>query len=823
MAESNSNDGTPKSNATPAASPTRVEPSADMTIANSKPSTSPCAADLPPPKLAVGSRLDTYELVEKLGEGGMGAVWKARHVKLDKFVALKVLPMHVTQNPEAVRRFEREMRAVGKLEHPHVVRAMDAGEIGGLHFLVMEYVEGTDLSKYIQTRGPRSVADACAMLRHAALGLAAAHAQGLIHRDIKPSNLLLSKQGQVKVLDLGLARLLEDGAEPRQITHSGQVLGTPDFMAPEQWDDTHAVDHRADLYALGCTLCFLLIGRAPFGDDRHTTMGQKMKGHLLEPISRLRDLRDDIPAELDDLYARLMEKDPARRLISAEETATLLKTIAQSHSTKPSSNFASKPIANSIPPAMPPTLAAGPSATIPGVSDPGAAATMSWNGKEGTEIVDTGDDVTVHDAGGEATRTHFQLQPQAQPQSQARAATAAPPRRRNPLKLVAAGGAALFLVLLLGVIVIKIVNKDGTTTELRVPDGTSVEVLKDGKLLGKVDIEKGGPTKTPPTPPSPSTPPSVNASTLALAPFDAAAARAHQEAWARRIGAPVEFTNSIGMKFRLIPPGEFLMGMTPQEAATVAGQGDKDENIKNAAVISVPAHRVRMTQPYYLGTYEVTQEQYEKVVGVKPAFFSEDGVGKSYVKAEEMPLLPIEHVSYIDAAKFCIKLSELERRQPAYSSVDDVITVTDGNGYRLPTEAEWEWACRAGSTTAWSCGGQETSLAAVAWITDNADTRTHPVGRLKPNPFGLYDMHGNVWEHCQDWYDAEAYAKRGAGPTEDPRGPDSGAAHMIRGGGWPDYPVGCRSAFRRAIEPTFKNHHIGFRVLATIAKPRAGE
>ena len=193
------------------------------------------------------------------------------------------------------------------------------------------------------------------------------------------------------------------------------------------------------------------------------------------------------------------------------------------------------------------------------------------------------------------------------------------------------------------------------------------------------------------------------------------------------------------------------------------------------------------------------------------------------MKVDDAPQLPIESVSFIDAAKFCIKLSEMERREPAYSAVDDMITIAKGNGYRLPTEAEWEWACRAGSTTAWSCGGQDASLAAVAWLTDNSDTRTHPAGRLKPNPFGLHDMHGNVWEHCQDWYDAQAYTKRGAGPTEDPRGPDSGVAHMIRGGGWPDYPVGCRSAFRRAIEPTFMNHHIGFRVLATIAKPRAGE
>ncbi|MFO0868824.1 MAG: serine/threonine-protein kinase [Pirellulales bacterium] len=367
MTDSNSPHGAAQPNTSPAVSPTQVGQAQEVTLAASAtPPTSP-TADSPLPKLAAGSRLDTYELVEKLGEGGMGSVWKARHVKLDKFVALKVLPVHLTQDPEAVRRFEREMRAVGKLDHPHVVRAMDAGEVGGLHFLVMEYVEGTDLSKYVQARGPRSVADACVMLRHAALGLAAAHAQGLIHRDIKPSNLLLSKQGQVKVLDLGLARLLADGPEARQLTQSGQVLGTPDYMAPEQWDNTHTVDHRADLYALGCTLCFLLTGRAPFGDERHSTMGQKMKGHLLDPAPRLRELRPDIPPELDDLYTRLLEKEPTQRLITAEETATLLKQIAQRQTTKASLAATAPTVAHPASPAS-----------------AGSPATQAQTGAEGT-------------------------------------------------------------------------------------------------------------------------------------------------------------------------------------------------------------------------------------------------------------------------------------------------------------------------------------------------------------------------------------------------------------------------------------------------------
>ncbi|MFO0870352.1 MAG: serine/threonine-protein kinase [Pirellulales bacterium] len=462
MTDSNSTHGAAQPNTSPAVSPTQAGQAQEPTLgAPASPPASP-AADSPLPKLAVGSRLDTYELVEKLGEGGMGSVWKARHIKLDKYVALKVLPVHLTQDPEAVRRFEREMRAVGKLDDPHVVRAMDAGEVGALHYLVMEYVEGVDLSKHVKVRGPRSVADACVMVRHAALGLAAAHAQGLIHRDVKPSNLLLSKQGQVKVLDLGLARLLAEGPEARQLTQSGQVLGTPDFMAPEQWDDTHAVDHRADLYALGCTLCFLLTGRAPFGDDRHSTMGQKMKGHVLEAPPRLRDLRPEVPEELDELYAQLMVKEPAQRLASATEVASRLKDIAQRCPAKTTQGREADK-----------TAASGTAASDATAVGAAAAPTVTHAPENGT----------IATSGAPATQVEWRIQPRPK-------ASAPPPRRRNPLWLAAAGGAAALLVLL-GVIVIKIVNKDGTTTEVRVPEGASVEVLKDGKTVAKVDDTKG--------------------------------------------------------------------------------------------------------------------------------------------------------------------------------------------------------------------------------------------------------------------------------------------------------------------------------------------
>ncbi len=192
----------------------------------------------PPPatsvSIGIGSQLGPYLLLNKLGEGGMGAVYKARHAKLGKLVALKILPQHVMSRPDALQRFEREMRAVGTLSHPNVVQAFDAGEFSGIHYLSMEYVEGQDVQALVTAKGPLSVVNACKVIKQAAQGLGAAHKLKLVHRDIKPSNLFVTKDGgQIKILDMGLA-LLSTEEIPVELTSTGQCFGTPDYMAPEQ-------------------------------------------------------------------------------------------------------------------------------------------------------------------------------------------------------------------------------------------------------------------------------------------------------------------------------------------------------------------------------------------------------------------------------------------------------------------------------------------------------------------------------------------------------------------------------------------------------------
>ncbi len=288
--------------------------------------TTPVIVDLPP-----GTVFGTYRIVEKLGEGGMGAVYRALHIKLDKVMALKILPATKLGGPDSIARFERETRAAGRLNHPNIVQAFDAGEVDGTHYLAMEHVEGSDLAKLVQTKGPLSVRPAGEVIRQAALALAAAHSMALVHRDIKPSNLIMDRQGRVRVLDLGLALLGDRPAETKELTLAGSCFGTPDYMAPEQWDDSHAVDGRADLYALGCTLYFLLTGRAPYDGDSRKSVPKKMLAHLSEPAPSLRAACPNVPEALEAIYQKLMAKQPAARFQTANElSAALEKFLAGS-------------------------------------------------------------------------------------------------------------------------------------------------------------------------------------------------------------------------------------------------------------------------------------------------------------------------------------------------------------------------------------------------------------------------------------------------------------------------------------------------------------
>jgi WD40 repeat protein len=291
------------------------------------------------------------------------------------------------------------------------------------------------------------------------------------------------------------------------------------------------------------------------------------------------------------------------------------------------------------------------------------------------------------------------------------------------------------------------------------PDGKRIASGSFDETVKVWDLDTVGPSVPSPTATTP---------LHAVAPFDAAKAGQHQQAWADHLQTPVESTNSIVMKLRLVPAGEFTMGSPRTESY----RGDDETQ-----------HRVTLTKPFYLGVTEVTQEQYQKVMGTNPSHF-------------KGPQNPVETVFWADAVEFCRKLSAMPAEKTA------------GHLYRLPTEAEWEYACRSGTTTAYGFGDDASRLGDYGWFDGNP---AHRVGEKKPNAWGLYDMHGNVWEWCQDWYGAYP-----SGSATDPTGARGGSfrvIRVIRGGSWISSARVCRSADRSRDAPGYRSSGLGFRVL----------
>ncbi len=284
-----------------------------------------------------------YDLLEKLGEGGMGVVYKAQHRRMKRFVAVKMIAKREIGSPDAEKRFYREVETAAKLNHSNIVQAYDASEHEGVHYLVMEYVEGKDLAVLVNESGTLPIAQAVDYVIQAARGLQYAHAQGIIHRDIKPSNLLLANlpsprapcthgrgrggggEGVVKILDMGLARMagLAGDSDRDRMTGSGQMMGTCDYMSPEQSLDAHHADARADIYSLGCTLYKLLTGHVLYMGE---SLMQILLAHRESPIPSLCQDRPDVPPQLDAVYRKMVAKQPEERYQSMTEVITALET-----------------------------------------------------------------------------------------------------------------------------------------------------------------------------------------------------------------------------------------------------------------------------------------------------------------------------------------------------------------------------------------------------------------------------------------------------------------------------------------------------------------
>jgi len=627
-------------------------------------------------------KVGQFVLQERLGRGAMGEVWKAHDVRLERNVAIKFLPREFARDRQRVKRFLTEARSAGQLDHGNAVTVYKIDQEKDLVYIVMQYVDGASLDKVVRQEGPLPWREATRVIRDAAAGLQAAHKLGIIHRDIKPANLLRDSTGVTRVADFGLAKAL---ASNQQITQEGAALGTPAFMAPEQWIN-QGVDHRSDLYSLVLTYYYLLTGQTPFEAPESLTLRYQ---HVQVPLPDPREHVANLPDDVCRVLIRGSQKEPAERFQTARELIEAIDSLIE------------------------------------------ASNELLVHGAPWDRLVTSSATLLRKlNETGLGSGFHPQIR---------RAVRRGKGNPRTTRRVI--GGLIASACLLAIAVTVSITSRSGPATASR-----------DRAAFTEKQQDTGNPGRelSPP---------------LAVAPFNAQQAQEYQQLWADHLGLPVEYTNSIGMKFRLIPPGEFMMG-----------SGEQDP-IRNSD--ETPQHLARITKPFYLGVCEGTQQEYTSLVGENPSHFKGD-------------MRPVDSVSWHDAATFCMKLSALE----------------SDSRYRLPTEAEWEYACRAGTTTRFVCGNILNSR--YVWYGDNSHQETHPVGTTLPNPWGVCDMHGNVWEWCMDYYTDDYYR---VCPLDDAAGPADGANRVCRGGGFGrSNPRFYRSAMRGGDPPEDRQIHLGFRV-----------
>ena len=663
-------------------------------------------------------QIGDYQILETIGSGGMGTVYKAIHQRMKRIVALKVIRSDLNHVPDRLKRFEREVQTAARLSHPNVVTAFDAGEDQGIHYLICEYIDGESLTQLVRESGPLNFSDALNCILQVAQGLEYAHGRGVIHRDIKPANILVDDQGDLKILDMGLARLqqssedlLADGSQT-QLTSSQFFMGTIDYMAPEQARNTRLADHRSDIYSLGCTFYFLLTAKPVYNGE---TTVERILAHKDQPIPRLSDLSLQIPIEFDSIFEKMMAKDPDDRYNSVTE---LISDLAQFNSEHLQNQTLTLPVREGQ------------------TKEPGR---KNWADSP-TEVQPVDSGLTVFSAEN------------LQEKQQSRSA-----KNRRILW----GGIACAAVILIG------------SFFWNPPSQDSVSSNTDGAAQNHRST------------------PSQSYSLIA---------KQSQQEYAQKMKLPVSQSVRLGaqgedalLEMILIPPGEFMMG----------------DRSQSPSAQDAPPHLVKITKPFYLGATEITHQQfrsfvyetnYETEAERNGGFGLENGSWRqstSYswkyvgdlVLEDQSPALSI---SWNDADAFCKWLSESTEYQ-----------------YRLPTEAEWEYACRAGSQTAWFFGTDEGELGKYAWFSNNAGNKIYPVKLKLPNPFGLYDIYGNEWEWCQDYYSATYYSESA---VENPTGPAQGVERVQRGGGFLQ-PSGLLTSYTRRPGAPASALHGAFRIV----------
>ncbi len=690
-------------------------------------------------------RVANYRVFKVLGAGGMGIVLQAEDPGLKRLVALKVMKPSLAKNEVYRQRFLREAQTTASIEHDNIVDIYQVGEDNGVPFLAMPLLKGQTLADWINAGKKLSLQQTLRLGREMAMGLAAAHKEGLIHRDIKPSNLWVEPGGRIKILDFGLARAVGQGTNEANITQTGDVLGTPAYMAPEQ-ARAQEVDHRCDLFSLGCVLHELCVGERPFQGDDLVSMVLSL---ATEMPKAPRDLDPTISKPLSDLIMRLLNKDASKRPDSAQEVARKIKEIeealVQSAKLQPKRTFSRTRVLVLI--AVGVISAFLVSAIILYFQTQDCVIRVMINDPK----------ITVKVKGTDLFLKNL---------SQGKDIRLSPGKHT----LLVQRGKFKFETS-------QLILKSGEKVTIH------IEVLKE-EMLARKGERIIGRKRFPQGINQPKIAGRQKADVpLAKAPFDGDSAMIFQNAWDDHLGVPIEkvvdLPGGVKLTMVLIPPGEAQLGSTKK---------DIDYFLKEVITRKLkwgltriqkegPPYQWKIAEPFYLGKYEVTQRQWLSIMNKNPSQFRGN------------PSLPVECVSWFGNKSFVEKLNQLSGIQ--------------GLRFFLPSQKQWEYACRAGTTTPWYFPNEE-KLNEHGWYKENSSDRTHPVGNLKSNPWGLHDLYGNVSEWCLDWYQT----KPGKPPLA-----------VNRGGYFLGDSVTCRTVYPHFNLPHAQYPTIGLRLAARIEDP----
>ncbi len=697
-------------------------------------------------------------LTAKLGQGGMGAVYLGLHLRLNKEVAVKVLPVDLASNqPEMVGRFFREAQIAGMVHSSHLVNVMDVNEDKGVVYLVMEYIFGTSAGSHlrdVKNNGGVGLSEHVALeiCIAACDGLAAAHAENIIHRDIKPDNVMIpfARHGgellfkNSKLADLGLARGEDLGGQ--SLTMAQACMGTPGYMSPEQAVDAKTAGKPADVFSMGAMLYALLTGRAPFTGTSAMKILIDTAQAAHTPVQQLVPTVSSYSSVVID---RCMEKNPARRFADGTLLLEALKGCLEAL-TQSQGNARD---------AM--TLI---------VREAEDEQRVRTRRKEDIEhLIDEAKRMVVSDPNAamsklnEAERRVKGDAEQGQTNlmegfgavlAQLRDAAVSSSDRKNREHEV---NQALTAGLSIAAEAKRNGEWDIVCAALSGPLQAIGDSSHPSRALAEMLLKQAREAKSiPPAPahPAPAAQPAHVAPAGPLPPV-----------------LSIDLGNGVKLDSVLLKADTFTMGSPATE------EGRSSNEIQR---------RVTLTRPFYMSKYTVTQSQWERVMGSNPSEFKD-------------PNNPAENFTYDDCLTFCTKFSQIA-----------------GRPVRLPTEAEWEYACRAGTGSAFNFGNQisvEQANYDGNFIYAHGSKgiyrqRTTPVGSFPPNAWGLYDMHGNVWEWCQDWY-----APYPPGDATDPQGPEKGRLRVLRGGSWNYRPALCRSATRYMDDPNTRSSRRGLRLV----------